>query len=173
MLLAEVARLGLEGVIAKRRNSRYEPGARGGAWLKVKVVREQEMVIGGYTDPGGTRKYFGALILGYYERGKLLYAGKVGTGFGTALLRALHEKFQGLVSATCPFDNLPEPRGHRYGTALTASEMKRCHWLRPELVCQVKFAEWTSDHRLRQPVFIGLREDKPPKDVVREWVVTP
>ncbi len=167
-LLGRARELGLEGLIGKRKDSQYEPGRRSGAWIKLKLQHEQEFVIGGYTPPGGTRKYFGALLVGVYEGGKLLFVGKVGTGFDAALLRSLHSKFQKILRETCPFSNLPEPRGARYGQALTAAEMKRCKWVEPKLVCQVRFSEWTRDHKLRQPVFLGLREDKNAADVVRE-----
>ena len=126
------------------------------------------MVIGGYTEPEGSRQYFGSLIIGFYEKGSLLCAGKVGTGFNETLLKALSARFKPLATDTCPFKNLPEKRAGRYGAGITPSEMKRCHWLKPRLVCQVKYAEWTRDGKLRQPVFLGMREDKQAKDVVRE-----
>ena len=96
------------------------------------------------------------------------FAGKVGTGFNTKLLRSLHAQFKEIEADTCPFVDLPEKRTGRYGQGVTAAEMKRCHWLEPRLVCQVRFTEWTRDDRLRHPVFLGLREDKAAKEVVRE-----
>jgi bifunctional non-homologous end joining protein LigD len=167
-LLKHAQKLDLEGLIAKRADSIYEPGSRSGAWIKLKLHHEQEMVIGGYTDPEGGRKHFGSLIVGYYEKSNLLCAGKVGTGFNDALLRSLFARFKSLESSACPFSNLPEKRSGRYGAGITPAQMRRCHWLKPELVCQVKFSEWTRDGKLRQPVFLGLRDDKEPKDVVRE-----
>jgi bifunctional non-homologous end joining protein LigD len=167
-LLERVRQLGLEGLIGKRKESIYEPGRRSGAWIKIKLQREQEFVIGGFTPPGGTRKYFGAVLVGVYESGKLIFVGKVGTGFDSALLHGLHAKFQKILRDTCPFTNLPEKHGARYGQAVTAAEMRRCRWVEPRIVCQVKFSEWTRDNRLRQPVFLGLREDKKPADVTRE-----
>jgi bifunctional non-homologous end joining protein LigD len=167
-LLERARELGVEGLIGKRVGSRYEPGKRTGAWIKLKLQQEQEFVIGGYTEPEGTRKYFGALLVGVYESEDLRFAGKVGTGFNENLLRTLFSKFEKIPSARCPFVDLPEKRSGRYGRAMTASEMKRCHWVEPTLVCQIKFAEWTRDNRLRQPVFLGLREDKDAKEVVRE-----
>ena len=167
-LLDRVRDLGLEGLIGKRKESTYESGRRSGAWVKLKVQREQEFVIGGFTPPGGTRKHFGALLVGVYQEKKLIFVGKVGTGFDTALLHSLHARFQKMLRDTCPFSNLPEKRGARYGQAITAAEMRRCRWVQPNIVCQVKFSEWTRDNRLRQPVFLGLREDKHPRDVVRE-----
>lgn len=169
-LLAHVRKLGLEGLIAKRRGSLYESGERSGAWAKIKLQQEQEVVIGGYTPPSGARKHFGALLIGYHQRGKLMFAGKVGTGFDQALLRSLHEKFETIASPDCPFANLPEKTLGRYGQGITAGQMKRCHWVKPVLVCQVRFTEWTGDGKLRHPTFVGLREDKDAADVVREKV---
>jgi bifunctional non-homologous end joining protein LigD len=167
-LIREMQARGLEGLIAKRRDSKYEPGRRSGAWVKFKWTNEQEFVIGGYSEPKGSRAHFGALLVGYYEKGKLLFAAKVGTGFDQKLLTSLHDKFKNLVRPDCPFANLPEKISGRWGQGLSASEMRRCTWLEPKLVCQVRFAEWTRDNHLRQPAFLGLRDDKEPKEVVRE-----
>jgi DNA ligase D-like protein (predicted ligase) len=150
----EACRSGWEGLIAKRADASYAPG-RSRDWLKLKCAWEQEFVIGGYTDPGGSRTDFGALLVGYYEDGRLQYAGKVGTGYTAAVLRDLGARLRELETAESPFlDARPIPRG--------------VHWTRPELVAQIAFAEWTSDARLRQPRFLGLRDDKRPTDVVRE-----
>jgi len=165
-LMREMKARGLEGLIAKRRDSKYESARRSGAWVKFKWTNEQEFVIGGYTEPKGTRTHFGALLVGYYEKGKLLFAAKVGTGFDQRLLASLHDKFKDLIRPECPFANLPEKRSGAQG--LSRAEMRRCTWLAPKLVCQVRFAEWTRDNHLRQPAFLGLREDKEPKEVVRE-----
>jgi bifunctional non-homologous end joining protein LigD len=167
-LLKEAGRLGLEGLIGKRADSLYEAGKRSGAWIKLKLHHEQEMVIGGFTEPEGSRKHFGSLLLGYYEKGSLLCAGKVGTGFNEALLKSLAKEFESIATKLCPFKNLPEKRSGRYGAGITAAGMRRCHWLKPKLVCQVKFSEWTRDGKLRQPVFLGLRDDKTARQVVRE-----
>ena len=167
-LLREAGRLGLEGIVAKAAGSVYEPGRRSGAWLKCRLATEQEFVIGGYTPPAGSRTHFGALLVGYYAGGKLLYAGKVGTGFDRRKLAELHARFARRRRATCPFANLPATDRPRFGAAMNAAAMRRVHWLKPELVCQVRFAEWTEDGRLRQPVFLGLRKDKAAQDVVRE-----
>lgn len=167
-LLGKARQLGLEGLIGKMPDSLYEPGARSGAWIKLKLHQEQEFVIGGYTDPEGSRQSFGALLAGYYSAKKLRLAGKVGTGFDHALLRSLHKRFQTIATDKCPFVDLPDQREGKWGQGITAAVMKKCHWLKPQLVCQVKFSEWTRDGRLRQPVFLGLREDKKPADVVRE-----
>ena len=167
-LLEQARQLGLEGLIGKLEGSVYEPGRRSGSWIKLKLLSEQEFVIGGYTDPEGSRLKFGSVIVGFYEGQKLLFAGKVGTGFSDALLRKLYSQFKKIARASCPFANLPVPRGNKWGQGITASEMKLCHWVEPELVCQVKYTEWTRDDRLRQPVFLGLREDKNAREVSRE-----
>lgn len=167
-LLKKVSQLGLEGLIGKQEDSAYETGQRSSSWIKLKIVKEQEFVIGGYTDPGGSRSHFGALLVGVYEGGKLQSVGKVGTGFNDKLLQSLHARFQKLIQTKCPFANLPAKTSGRWGQGITLAEMRRCTWLKPQLVCQVKFAEWTRDQRLRQPVFLGLREDKKAREVVRE-----
>jgi bifunctional non-homologous end joining protein LigD len=167
-LLKQAGHLGLEGLIGKKNDSVYEPGRRSGAWIKLKLRHEQEFVIGGYTEPEGSRKHFGALLVGYQAKRGLHFSGKVGTGFNIATLETLHEQLTKLAAPRCPFENLPEKKAGRYGQGITAAEMKRCHWVKPALVCQVKFAEWTQDGKLRQPAFLGLREDKEAKAVIRE-----
>jgi DNA ligase D-like protein (predicted ligase) len=150
----EACRSGWEGLIAKRADAPYSAG-RSREWLKLKCAWEQELVIGGYTDPGGTRTDFGALLVGYYEQDALRYAGKVGTGYSAATLRELGARLRALETPESPFvDARPVPRG--------------THWTRPELVAQIGFAEWTRDGRLRQPRFLGLRDDKHAREVVRE-----
>ena len=151
---AEACRSGWEGLVAKRADAPYTRG-RSKDWLKLKCAWEQEFVIGGFTDPGGRRKDFGALLVGYYEDGRLRYAGKVGTGYSAATLRDLGVRLRALETPESPFvDARPIPRG--------------THWTRPELVGQIGFAEWTTEGRLRQPRFLGLRDDKGPDEVVRE-----
>ncbi|HWM25572.1 MAG TPA: non-homologous end-joining DNA ligase [Chthoniobacterales bacterium] len=167
-LLNEVQRLGLEGVIGKQRGSVYEPDRRSGAWIKLKCVNEQEFVIGGFTPPQGARKHFGALLVGYYENKRLLFAGKVGTGFDSKMLASLHKRLRAEKRADCPFADLPSKQGGQWVQGITPAMMRRCEWTDPMLVCQVKFAEWTRDGKLRQPVFLGLREDKKAAEVVRE-----
>jgi bifunctional non-homologous end joining protein LigD len=175
-LLLEVKRRGLEGLIGKMRNSPYEPGRRSGAWIKLKVLNEQEFVVGGYTKPAGARKYFGALLVGYYEsetgrakkNTRLVFAGRVGTGFTEAMLADHYKKFQKERREDCPFINLPAKHRGRWNQGITPAEMRNCTWLNPIFVAQIKFAEWTHDGSLRQPVFLGLREDKDPRDVRRE-----
>lgn len=167
-LIAEMKARGLEGLIAKRRDSKYEYGRRSGAWVKFKWTAEQEFVIGGFTPPQGARPHFGAILVGYYQGSRLIFAGKVGTGFNQRMLDSLYARFRKLIHPDCPFANLPERLVGSGAKGLGASEMRKCTWLRPELVCQVRFAEWTRDHHLRQPAFLGLREDRNPKEVTRE-----
>ncbi|MEP6699200.1 MAG: non-homologous end-joining DNA ligase, partial [Verrucomicrobiota bacterium] len=169
-LLTEVKRRGLEGIIGKQRDSVYEPDRRSGVWIKLKCVNEQEFVIGGYTPPQGARKHFGAVLVGYYEKRRLLFAGKVGTGFNEKLLAALHKKFMKEARDDCPFADLPSKQGGQWVQGITPSMMRKMHWVNPIFVAQIKFAEWTRDGKLRQPVFLGLREDKKPTEVGRESV---
>jgi DNA ligase D-like protein (predicted ligase) len=153
-LYEEACRKGLEGLIAKRADSRYVHG-RSRDWLKLKCSYEQELVIGGFTAPRGSRTEFGALLVGYFEDGDLRYAGKVGTGFGRRELERLGKLMRDVEQDAPPFvDVKPVPRDAR--------------WTRPELVAQVAFTEWTRDGRLRHPRYLGLRDDKPAREVVRE-----
>jgi bifunctional non-homologous end joining protein LigD len=146
-------RRGLEGVIAKKRDSIYI-SARSRDWLKFKCWQEQEFVIGGFTDPKGGRTGFGALLLGYYESGKLRYAGKVGTGFDTRTLTRLGQELSELETDHSPFEDEVAEKG--------------VHWVKPKLVAQVSFTQWTREGRLRHPRFLGIRSDKDPREVVRE-----
>ena len=163
-LIHSVKHHGLEGLVAKRRDSWYEPGQRSGAWMKMRVNQGQPFVISGYTL--GT-KTFDAVIFGYYQDGRLLYAGRTRNGFTLSSREQLF-KFRGLAIESCPFANLPEATGGRWGEGLTAEKMKECRWLRPELVGQFEFVEWTLDGHLRHSRFVALREDKEPKEVRRE-----
>jgi bifunctional non-homologous end joining protein LigD len=167
-LLKQVHRLGLEGIIGKQRASIYEPDRRSGAWIKLKCVNEQEFIIGGYTPPQGARKHFGAILVGYYARNKLVFAGKVGTGFTTKSLTILCKKFQAEERADCPFVDLPSKQHGQWVLGITPSMMKKMHWINPKFVAEIKFAEWTRDGKLRAPVFLALREDKKPREVIRE-----
>lgn len=153
--LDKIRKQGGEGLIAKKIDSTYHVNRRSKDWLKIKVSNEQEMVIGGYTDPKGSRSGFGALLLGYYEDNKLIYSGKVGTGFNEDLLKDLHEKLKKLERKTMPFDAVPR-------------EERKAHWVSPELVAQIKYSEWTEEGSLRHPVFVALRTDKAAKDVRKE-----
>ena len=167
-LLKEVQRRGLEGLIGKLRDSVYEAGRRSGTWIKLKCVNEQEFVIGGFTPPQGARQHFGAVLVGYFEGKKFLFAGKVGTGFNTKSLASLHKKLKSERREDCPFADLPSKQGGQWVQGITPSMMRKIEWVNPVFVCQVRFAEWTRDGKLRQPVFLGLREDKKPEKVVRE-----
>jgi bifunctional non-homologous end joining protein LigD len=168
VLLASVRERGLEGIIAKRPGSLYEPDARSGAWLKCKVHGEQEFVIGGFSPPKNSRPHLGAILVGYYDGGEFIYAGKVGSGFDHARLASLHAALVRRKIAVCPFANLPLGHRSRFGVAMNRAAMREITWVKPELVCQVRFAEWTQEGLLRQPVFLGLRDDKRARDVVRE-----
>jgi ATP-dependent DNA ligase len=148
-------REGWEGVIAKRLDAPYESG-RSSNWLKMKCEATQELVIGGFTDPQGARVGLGALLVGYFESGGFVFAGKVGTGFNTALLTALRERLDALEQPKPPF------------TVAVGLPKLRAHWVRPEIVVQVAFTEWTSHNKLRHPRLLGLRHDKSAREVVRE-----
>ncbi len=165
VLIQSVKEQGFEGLVAKRRSSVYEPGLRSGAWMKMRVNRGQEFVIGGYTRGTNT---FDALIFGYYEGDKLIYVARTRSGFTSATRAHLSKKFKGLEVAECPFVNLPEEKSGRWGQGLTRAKMAQCQWLKPVLVGQFEFLEWTADDHLRHSKFVGLREDKDPKLVTRE-----
>ena len=155
-MLREACRLGLEGIISKRANAPYQ-ATRAKTWLKVKCSKRQEFVIGGFTKGQGSRSGFGALHLGVYEDGRLRYVGKVGTGFNEVALADIRKRLDGLRTDDPPFSNPPK-----------GAEARRATWVKPVLVGEVEFTEWTRDGTLRHPSFQGLREDKPAKDVVRE-----
>jgi bifunctional non-homologous end joining protein LigD len=146
---------GWEGVIAKRRGSPYEQ-RRSPHWLKMKCEESQELVVGGFTDPQGSRVGLGALLVGYFDRDDFVFAGRVGTGFDTQLLRQLRARLDAIEIPASPF------------TRAVGLPRVRAHWVRPEVVVQVAFIEWTVHGKLRHPRLLGLRADKPPRDVVRE-----
>lgn len=150
----QACRLHWEGLIAKRADSQYV-GVRSPNWLKFKCIMKQELVIAGYTEPRGSRSYFGALLVGYYKNKKLLYAGKVGTGYTEDILKVLGTKLQKLEIKTCPFDNYDE-------------STKGVHWVKPQLVAEFQFAQWTKSGKLRVGRYKGLRDDKAAGDVVKE-----
>jgi DNA ligase D-like protein (predicted ligase) len=164
-LIQAVKMQGLEGLIAKNRTRRYEPGQRSGAWQKMRVNRSQEFVIGGYTVGGSA---FDALIFGYYRGNRLIYVARTRNGFTPSLRASLMRRFQGLEIDQCPFVNLPESKSGRWGQGLTAEKMKECRWLKPVLVGEFEFLEWTSDDHLRHTRFIALHPDKKAKDVRRK-----
>jgi bifunctional non-homologous end joining protein LigD len=189
---AAVRRLQLEGVVAKRRRSRYEPGRRSDAWVKVRFAKHQELVIGGYKPNSST---FDSLLVGYYEgestrrpaptaaehrglhagedprvgRGRrLLCAGKVRNGFTAHLRAAIFDRLRSIAINTCPFTNLPTTTSGHWGEGITAEEMHALRWVKPQLVAEIAFVEWTRDGSLRHATFLGLRDDKKAKDVQRE-----
>jgi len=159
VLYAEACRAGWEGLIAKRADAPYQH-ARSKDWLKFKCEAGQELVVGGFTDPKGSRVGFGALLLGVYEGDRLVYAGKVGTGFDTATLLDLNRKLRGLERDSSPFATA--------GIAVRDAQGAKVHWIEPALVAQIGFSEWTADGHLRHPRFLGLRDDKDPRTVIRE-----
>ena len=164
-VLEAVRKLGLEGVVGKRIDSTYEPGERSGAWIKHRVNMEQEFVVGGYI-PGA--RGFDALLVGVYEKKELIFVAKVKNGFVPRIRDELFPTLKPLQTAQCPFKNLPEKRASRWGESLTAEKMDQCRWVKPKLVCQVAFVEWTDAGHLRHCTFVGMRDDKNPSEVVRE-----
>ena len=164
-LIEAVRAHGLEGLVAKRLDSVYESGQRSGAWRKMRINREQEFVIGGYT-PGA--RNFDALIFGCYQDGRLLYVARTRNGFTPASREQLYRRFQELASPQCPFANLPETGAGRWGQGLTAEKMRECRWLKPVLVGRFQYLEQTPDHHLRHARFVALRDDRNPGDVPRE-----
>jgi ATP-dependent DNA ligase len=156
--------------VAKRRNSRYEPGLRSGAWQKMRVNLGQEFVIAGYT-PGP--RSFDAVIIGYYDGDRLIYVARTRNGFTPGSREAIFRRFKGLETAQCPFANLPEAKSGRWGVGLTAAKMPECQWLEPVLVGQFEYLEMTPDGHLRHSRFVGLREDKKALDVGHDGIVPP
>ncbi|MFZ0680813.1 non-homologous end-joining DNA ligase [Candidatus Binatus sp.] len=146
---------GLEGVVAKLRDSRYEPGKRSGAWQKMRINKVRELVIGGYTP--APRK-FDAILVGYYEGRKLMYVAKVRAGFTPALRDSVFKQFRGLETDRCPFANLPESHRGRWGEGLTAEDMEKCRWLKPRLITVIEYLEWTAANHLRHSKFQKLRQ---------------
>jgi bifunctional non-homologous end joining protein LigD len=161
-----VRRLGLEGVIAKRRDSRYNAGLRSQSWVKLKLDRQQEFVVGGYR-PGD--QGVDAILVGFYERTQLCFAAKVRAGFTPHLRRHVFGALKSLNAARCPFADLPNTtKKSRWGEGITSEEMKTFQWVRPEIVVQIRFTEWTADQHLRHAAFMGIRSDKAAGDVRRE-----
>jgi DNA ligase D-like protein (predicted ligase) len=164
-MLAFVKAHGLEGVIAKRTDSAYEPGRRSGLWVKRRVNLSQEFVVGGYV-PG----HLGvdSIVIGVYRDKQLHYAARVRAGFVPLTRRQVFERIKPLETAKCPFVNLPEKEAGRWGQGLTAEKMKECVWVKPRIVAEIQFLEWTGADHLRHTKFVGLRDDKDPRSVVRE-----
>lgn len=167
-IVAQIKKLGLEGVVAKRRDAPYESGKQSGAWVKLKLSPEQEFVIGGYKRGSPLE----SLVVGYYEGARLLCAGKVRQGLNPRNRRELAERLRPFKTNGCPFANLPNSKKSHWGEGITADQMKEIQWVRPELIAQVSFTEWTSGGNLRHGTFKGLRDDKAPSDVVREIAAT-
>jgi bifunctional non-homologous end joining protein LigD len=157
-MLTRARRAGWEGIIAKRTDARYQPGARADAWLKLKLLFRAEFVVGGYTEPRNSRQHIGALLLGAYDKqGDFIYVGHTGGGFTRDGLTAMHERLAKLERRTSPFVVAPRTN-------------EQAHWVAPKVVVEVKFAEWTKERLLRQPIFLGVRDDKPARDVTIEGV---
>jgi bifunctional non-homologous end joining protein LigD len=163
-LIEAVKAQGFEGLIAKKRSSRYEPGKRSGAWQKMRMNRSQDFVIGGYTIGG---EPFDAVVFGYYDADRFVYAARTRNGFTPAIRSSLMKRFRELEIAECPFTNLPELKSGRWGQGLTAEKMKECRWVRPVLVAEFEFLEWTADDHLRHTQFVRLRDDIDPMKVQR------
>jgi len=157
---------GVEGVIAKRRDSTYQPGERSNDWVKLKLERQQEFVIGGYRPDGATG--LDALLVGYYQGKELRFAGKVRAGLVPHVRREVLGKLKPLQVRDCPFANLPDTDVGRWGGGITTDQMREMHWTKPQLVAQIRFVEWTGENRLRHAAFLGLRPDKSPRDVRQE-----
>jgi bifunctional non-homologous end joining protein LigD len=156
--LASAVKLGLEGIMAKKADSIYEPGARSRSWLKMKNNQRMEAIIAGFTSPRRSRKHFGAIILGKYIGKKLVYIGHSGSGFDDKDLKELSKRFQPLITENCPFEKVPHTN-------------QPATWLQPQLVCEVKFSEWTKDRILRHPIFVGMRDDKKGSNEKNETMV--
>ena len=156
---------GLEGAVAKRSDSVYQPGQRTGLWSKYRVNLQQEFVIGGYVP---SNLGVDALVVGFYRGDELIYASRVRAGFVPATRREIFEKIKHLETSKCRFANLPEPAAGRWGEGLIAEKMKECIWLKPVAVAQIQFLEWTGADHLRHTKFVALRDDKDPKKVIRE-----
>ena len=157
---------GIEGVIAKRRDSTYQPGERSKDWVKLKLERQQEFVIGGYRPDGANG--LDALLVGFYEGKELRFAGKVRAGLIPHVRREVLGKLKPLQVQECPFANLPDTDVGRWGAGITADQMHEMHWTKPQLVAQIRFVEWTAENRLRHAAFLGLRLDKSAREVRRE-----
>ena len=167
LFVQEVRKMGLEGVVGKRKSSLYESGKRTGAWEKLKLDLEQEFVVGGFR-PSGVRDSFDLLLIGYYEGKDLFYAAKLRAGFTPHSKKEVASRFPKLVTEKCPFTELPVGKGGRWGEGLTPEDIERTIWLKPRIVVRAQFVEWTTNGHLRHVKFVALRDDKNPREVVRE-----
>lgn len=165
-VIKAISEMKLEGVIAKQRTSCYEPGMRTGAWIKHRLYSGQELVIGGFT-PGAHG--IDAIAVGYYEGDRLIYVARTRNGFVPSTRRNLYERLKPLITKKCPFANLPEPRSYRWGEGMTEEKMAACVWVKPEVVAQINYVNWTDANHLRHSSFVGIREDKRARDVVKEY----
>lgn len=165
-VIKAITEMNLEGVIAKRRESCYEPGKRTGAWIKHRLLSGQEFVIGGFT-PGAHA--IDAIVVGYYEGDRLIFVARTRNGFVPSSRRRLFERLKTLITKKCPFANLPEPRSYRWGEGLTEEKMAACVWVKPEVVAQINYVNWTDANHLRHSSFVGIREDKRARDVIKEY----
>lgn len=163
-VIEAVRSLGLEGIVAKRKDSRYVPGERNSSWLKLKLDRQQEFVVGGYRSGSNG---VDALLVGYYEGG-LRFGGKVRAGFTPLIRRQVFAQLQPMHTTRCPFIDLPSSKTSHWGGGVTAEQMSQMRWVRPKLVAQVRFVEWTAEGHLRHAAFLGLRTDKRASEVRRE-----
>ncbi len=164
-VIAAVQGLGLEGVIAKRKSSHYDAGQRNNPWVKLKLDRQQEFVVGGYRPgPNGVD----ALLVGYYAGKELRFAGKVRSGFTPHLRREVSTHLEPLHAAACPFADLPHIKTSHWGGGVTAEQMSEMQWVKPKAVAQIRFVEWTGEGHLRHAIFLGLRTDKRAQDIRRE-----
>lgn len=164
-MLGAVRKQQLEGLIGKRKDGLYEAGKRSGSWVKIRINRGQEFVVGGFfPGPHG----IDSLVIGYYRGEDLVYAARTRNGFVPATRRMVYEKLKPLVTDKCPFVNLPETGRARWGEILDEEKMKKCVWVRPKLVAVIEFLEWTEGDRLRHSKFVALRDDKNPREVVKE-----
>ena len=167
-LLRAVQEQKLEGIVGKRKDSLYEPGRRTGAWIKHRVNRGQEFVVGGYfPGPHG----FDSLIVGYYDDDKLMYVARTRNGFVPASRRHVFSQLKSLATERCPFANLPDKRKSRFGEELNAEKMKKAVWLKPKVVVEIEFLEWTEADRLRHSTFVRLRENKLAREVIKETAI--
>ena len=164
-VIKAVGHLGLEGVIAKRRDSKYEAGKRTGAWVKLKLDRQQEFVVGGFRP---IMRSVDALLVGYYEGRKLHFAGKVRAGMTPRIRAQLFDLLKPLTTEKCPFVDLPNSKSSHWGTGVTAEEMHEMTWVRAKVVVQIRFVEWTAERNLRHAAFVGTRTDKYASTIVRE-----
>jgi ATP-dependent DNA ligase len=170
LVIQAVADVGLEGVVAKRRTSRYEAGKRSGAWQKVKLQHRKEFVIGGYKPENGN---FQSLVVGYYDNDLLRFAGRVRAGFTAAHRVAVFSLLKPLATTRCPFGDLPTSKTSHWGEGVTEEDMKALKWVRPKLIAEIAFTEWTRDGHLRHSTFLGLRDDKNVRNVTKEVAVAP